>query len=158
MVASPFGIVLFPPFNFSAGSPLAYDLAEAIAARFASLAATTLAGFTGIYESQAGDRARLPYLIFAIPSGTLELITSTSQWDDHRVRFEAFAARQKDANALRDAVVAAYQGQPIPFTSGAATPFVRVDRVQGKERGRTVNDSLVFKAAAIFQTRVRTDL
>lgn len=133
-----------------------YDLGQAIVARFAARQ-DVLSAFTKIYHDETGDRPTMPYLVFKIPSGSPEMITDISQWDDHRVHFEAFAATQVEASTLRDAVVTAYVGQSLAFESGAMTPFVRVDRHEGKKRGRTVNGAYVFGAVAAFQTRVRTE-
>jgi hypothetical protein len=138
--------------------PVPYDLAQAIEARFVLLAGSTLAGITAIYQSEAGAGVVAPYLVFKIPSGSPELITSNSQWDDRRVRFDLFAASQEQANLLRDAVVAAYDGEQNPaleFTSGLATPFRRVDIDEGKQRGRSNAAGYVFRATACYQTRVR---
>ena len=137
---------------------LPYDLAEAIAARFAALQGTTLAGFTELFESTAGSTPTTPYLVFTIASGTPELFTDTGQWDDHRVRFETFADTQARANQLRDALAvgpsAAYLNQSLAFTSGVMTPMVRVDRNESRERKRVPGSKLAFKAVAVFQTRL----
>ena len=91
-------------------------------------------------------------------NGSPELLTSTSQWDDTRVRFDCFASTQAQANALRDAVVSAsgFGGPTAPvFTNGVATPFIRADKMEARERGRASGSKLLFKAVALFQTRVR---
>jgi hypothetical protein len=138
--------------------PVPYDLAAAIEARFTLLAGSTLAGITDIRESEADSGVVAPYLVYKITSGSPELITSDSQWDDRRVRFELFAASQEQANLLRDAVVAGYDGEhneALAFSSGLSTAFRRVDLAEGKQKGRSNTASYVFSATAFYQVRVR---
>lgn len=157
-VSTLFGVTLWPPFDLGATTSIPYDLAEAIAERFATLLGSTLAGFTELFESMAESTPTTPYLVFTISSGTPELFTDTSQWDDHRVKFEVFADTQAQANQLRDALAvgdsAAYLDQSLPFASGVMTPMVRVDRMEARERKRVAGSKLVFKACAVFQTRL----
>jgi hypothetical protein len=137
-----------------------YDLAEAIAARFAAAAALSgSGGFAAIYESAAVGTPVTPYLVYTITSAGLETVYSDSQWDDHRVKFEVFADTQDAANKLRDAVAATtgYGGQSLAFSSGLMTPFVRVDRSEARERGRVPGSKLAFKAFCLFQSRVRSN-
>ena len=138
---------------------LPVDLAAALVARFESLASSVLQGLSGIYHDQAGDKAVAPYLVFKLSSASIELITSDSQWDDTRVRFEVLAGSQAQANRLRDAVASqgGFGGWAGAFQAGAMSPMVRVDRNEAKERGRTVAGQYLFKAVASYQTRVRLD-
>lgn len=160
-----FGLALWPPFDFrpQAGEPeedtsgYPADLAEAIARRFEAAARTTLAGFTKLYENQAGDRATLPYLVYQIQTSPAYYTSSSSYWRDDRVMFKAYAGTQGQANTIRDAVQAAYGTGDYPLRRGFSIPFFQVNQSEGKEPNRTQGAGYVFRAEIHYSARVRRD-
>lgn len=139
-------------------APLPYDLAEAIVARFA--AEPSLSGdgaFTAIYRDQAGDRAVLPYLVYAIKRGPVLLKTSSSSWYDDRVTFKAWAATGAQANNLADAVASvlepAGRGLNLSFQTGGTAPLYETDRSQGKGTSRGPNSTYTFWACIEYSAR-----
>ena len=130
------------------------DLAGAIGARYAgSPSLTGECGFTAIYEKEAGQRAKLPYLIFTIRSGTPLITTDTDYWYTSRVVFDARAETQEQANALREMVAAKFGSGPYDFATGFSIPFFQGNVAEGKEPSRAVVGGYVFKATIEYDAR-----
>jgi hypothetical protein len=129
-----------------------YDLAGAIAARFAANPTMT-GGFSKIYESEAGDRPVLPYLLYKILRGTDLLTTDIHYIYDQRVTFKAHATSQPAANLLREAVAAAFGTGSYDFQTGFSIPFFQKDRAESKHPQRGVNNELVFWASIDYSAR-----
>lgn len=131
----------------------AYDLAEAIAARFAATAG--LSGFTKLFESAVGSSPVTPYAVFTITSGTLIRTTSTSHFSDRRLRFDVFADTQDLANALLGPLHDAFNATNLSYQTGYSIPLVEMDRCEERGKGRVVGSKLTFKSSITFSARCR---
>ncbi|WP_435005159.1 hypothetical protein P12x_003053 [Tundrisphaera lichenicola] len=150
----PFGLLPFPPFSAgSGGVTLPLSLADAIHDRLAG--AADLAGVSRFYESQAGDRASLPYVVYQVTAGTSLRVSSTSIWLDQRVIVKTYAATQESANDYRERIHAALKVGPYQFQAGVSIPLFQVNQSEGKEPARSRDSQLVFRAALEYSARTK---
>src|SRR3954469_3226195 len=107
-------------------------------------AAGPLAIITEFYETQAGDRAVPPYVVYSIKAAPLYFTSSDSQWFDRRITINCYAATQVQANDLRDKAHDSVKEGSHPFQGGYSIPFTEVNRSEGKERGYHRGSTYVF--------------
>ena len=130
------------------------DLEAAVTAKFK--AATDLISVAGVlYQGQAGDTSNLPYIVFRVTASPMGWLSSTSYWDETKIRFECFAATPEAASAMAQALVAAFDGQTLSFETGITTPLILSDRSKAADRSRAKANTRVFRATVDYGCKTR---
>lgn len=155
-MTGPLGLKPFAPFGTGVvvvTTTLAPDLASAIADR---LARAAIVGLNSFHKDEADEisASEMPYLIFSLNRGTTLRTDSHNNWYDHRVRFTVYARDADVANILISKVWDAIRDQPYDFAGGFSIPLFKVDHSEGKDRGRSTKNQLIYKAAIEVQARV----
>lgn len=128
------------------------DLAGAIVAAFAADATLpTLA--TAIYDGQAAEAARMPYLVFEEAGTRPAFNYGPGYYEHHHVRFRCFARSEERAGDLAEAVLAALNLKPeaLDFASGYAMScrwtggHSGAGHVRGRDSERAWERSLDFR-------------
>lgn len=130
------------------------DLLAAIKAHWLKSPLTTQI-IGGIFTDQAGDRSTIPYANVQEIGARLELKTSTSSIHDTRLRFTVYAHDLDTAGAYGNLIEDAFKAQALTWDRGTASPLVRHDRKQRKDKGRGQGTAKVWHMELEFQTRVR---
>ncbi len=136
------------------GDELAADIEAAITTRFAAAAdLVTLA--PAIFQGQAGDTSTLPYIVFRVTASPMSWVSSTSYWDETRIRFECYGQAAEQASAMAQALVNAFDGGTLSFEAGVSTPLILADRSKAAGQGRAKGNVRVFRATVDYGCKTR---
>lgn len=143
--------------------PASGSLAGAIGSAFRASGPLVALATGGLFHSTAGDTAdpAVPYVVFDVMSEPIELITSDSRWGATSITFDAVASTEAAADAVADALLAAFSGPDgdtgitLAFDGGSTTPLVLEDRSQGAWHSRGRGSSRIFKSCLRYLARTR---
>lgn len=129
---SPYHLVIraFSP----GGASLPPDVLAAIVQDFdGSVMPSLIPG--GMYSTQAGDGATLPYALVTKKGGSIERRTSTSQYLRFSLNVRVYAADEDTAGNLCESLAAYMQGKGYAFQGGNTALLVREKpKLYGREK------------------------